>query len=213
MSGSVRNVRVNNCVFMGTDIGLRFKTQRGRGGIVENIFISNIRMTKIATEAISFNMYYGGGAPEDEDGPAGAAVKPMPVDDGTPQFRNIFMQDIVCRGARRAVQLQGLPEMPIRGIHLRNVAITADTGILCQDAQDITLHGVEIMNAQGAVVEAVRSRAIAIDRLTYTPGAETVFKLSGPETAGISATNTDTSAAKSPAILAPGVAENALVVK
>ena len=54
MSGGVRNIRVNNCVFIGTDIGLRFKTQRGRGGVVEKIFVSNIRMTEIPTDAISF---------------------------------------------------------------------------------------------------------------------------------------------------------------
>jgi polygalacturonase len=212
MSGGVRNVRVNNCVFMGTDIGLRFKTQRGRGGVVEKIFISNIRMTKIPTEAISFNMYYGGAAPEDETGPA-TAPKVVPVDDGTPQFRDIYMQDIVCRGARRALQLQGLPEMPIRGIHLRNVAITATLGVICQDASDITLHGVEIINSSGPVVEAVRSQQIDVDRLAYAPGAEAVFKLAGPETAGITVRHTDTSAAKVPSILAPGVPAGALVVK
>ena len=37
MSGGVRRVRVRNCTFMGTDIGLRFKTTRGRGGVVEDI--------------------------------------------------------------------------------------------------------------------------------------------------------------------------------
>ncbi|MCU0323153.1 MAG: glycoside hydrolase family 28 protein, partial [Chitinophagaceae bacterium] len=42
MSGGARNIYVDNCTFIGTDIGLRFKTTRGRGGIVENIFINNI---------------------------------------------------------------------------------------------------------------------------------------------------------------------------
>src|SRR5690606_29371821 len=37
MSGGVRNVHVSHCTFIGADIGLRFKTTRGRGGIVENI--------------------------------------------------------------------------------------------------------------------------------------------------------------------------------
>ncbi len=63
MSGGVRNVYVNNCLFMGTDIGLRFKSTRGRGGIVEKIYIRNIGMTDIGAEAISFTMYYGGQAP------------------------------------------------------------------------------------------------------------------------------------------------------
>ena len=58
MSAGVRNVRVNNCLFIGTDLGLRFKSQRGRGGVVEKIYISNVRMTDIATDAIGFNLFY-----------------------------------------------------------------------------------------------------------------------------------------------------------
>ena len=47
-------------VVVGTDVGLRFKSKRGRGGIVENIYIRNISMMDIITDAITFNMYYGG---------------------------------------------------------------------------------------------------------------------------------------------------------
>ena len=58
MSGGARNIWVNNCTFVGADIGLRFKTTRGRGGIVENIFIKDIYMKDIPAEAILFDMYY-----------------------------------------------------------------------------------------------------------------------------------------------------------
>ncbi|HLX71407.1 MAG TPA: glycoside hydrolase family 28 protein, partial [Verrucomicrobiae bacterium] len=57
MSGDVRNFRVNNCTFLGTDIGLRFKSTRGRGGVVEKIYISNIRMEDITSNAIDFDLY------------------------------------------------------------------------------------------------------------------------------------------------------------
>ena len=212
MSGGVRNVRVNNCVFVGTDIGLRFKTQRGRGGVVEHIYISNVRMANIPTEAISFNMYYGGAAPEDEEDTTGEA-KPRPVDEGTPQFRHIYMQDVLCRGARRAVQLQGLPEMPIRDIHLRNVAITATRGVVCQDAQDITLQGVEILNSQGDVVALIRGRGVQIDRLTHAPGAETLLSLSGRTTAEISVRNTDLTAARQAIVTTGGASREAVRIE
>jgi polygalacturonase len=212
MSGGVRNVRVNNCVFIGTDIGLRFKTQRGRGGVVEKIYISNIRMTNIPTDAISFNMYYGGAAPEDEKDSTGEA-KAMPVNEGTPQFRDIYIQDVLVRGARRGVQLQGLPEMPIRGIHLRNVTISATRGIVCQDAQDITLDGVEILHTQGSAVEIIRSRDVQVDRLTYAPGTQSLFSLSGGSTTGIVVRNTDIKSAKQAVTRAPGVPDSALKVQ
>ena len=71
MSGGVRNLVVSNCTFMGTDIGLRFKSTRGRGGVVEKIFISDIRMEDIAGDAINFNLYYGGKSPLDETAGSG----------------------------------------------------------------------------------------------------------------------------------------------
>ncbi|WP_317172124.1 glycosyl hydrolase family 28 protein [Hymenobacter sp. BRD67] len=58
MSGGVRNMIVRNCTFQGTDVGLRFKTARGRGGMVENIWVDGITMTDIAGQAILFDMYY-----------------------------------------------------------------------------------------------------------------------------------------------------------
>ena len=64
--GGACNVSVRNCVFIGTDIGLRFKSPRGRGGVIEKIFIEGIRMREIATDAILFDMYYSGGSPDVE---------------------------------------------------------------------------------------------------------------------------------------------------
>ena len=55
MSGGVKNILVKHCQFLGTDVGLRFKSTRGRGGIVENIFIDGVSMTDIATDAITYS--------------------------------------------------------------------------------------------------------------------------------------------------------------
>ena len=58
MSGGVRNVYVSGCSFVGTDVGLRFKSTRGRGGVVENIFIDNINMIDISNDALTMDLYY-----------------------------------------------------------------------------------------------------------------------------------------------------------
>jgi DNA sulfur modification protein DndE len=180
MSAGVRNVRVNNCVFMGTDVGLRFKSTRGRGGVVEKIYISNVRMTDIVTDAIGFNLYYGGQGPGEGSEGAAAEAKTEPVTEKTPQFRDIYIENVICRGARQAVALQGLPEMPIRGIHLNNVSLTAERGMACTDAQDITLDNVEILNSRGPVLNLLNSRDISVDRLTYAAGDGAVIKADGP---------------------------------
>jgi len=169
-------------------------------------------MTNIPTDAISFNMYYGGAGPTEESHNVGE-VAAMPVGEGTPQFRDIFIENVTCRGAQRAVQLQGLPEMPISGIHLRNVSITAEQGLVCQDARDITLSGVEIRNQKGPVASFVGSKGVAIDRLTYAAGAETLFKIQGRNNSGIVVKATDSSAAKQPVTLVDGAAAEALQLK
>lgn len=133
MSGGVRNVRVTNCIFRGTDIGLRFKSTRGRGGTVENIDISNVTMSDIRHEAISLNMYYFARDP-----------RPEPVSERTPCFRDIRIRNVTCDGARRAIEIRGLPEMPIERITLDNVRITAERGALLSDASDITFINVQV---------------------------------------------------------------------
>jgi polygalacturonase len=127
MSGGVRNFKVQNCQFLGTDVGLRFKSTRGRGGIVENIYINDISMMDIATDAISFNMYYGGKSVAEmlADGDHPDNTTKMKVDETTPVFRNINIENVVCSHAGRAMEFNGLPEMPIDRINLKNITIHA----------------------------------------------------------------------------------------
>jgi polygalacturonase len=209
MSSGVRNVKVNNCVFMGTDLGLRFKSTRGRGGVVEKIFISNILMTDIPTEAIGFNMYYGGQAPTETDG-AIAESKAVPVSEETPQFRDIYIENVTARGAKQAVALQGLPEMPIRGIHLKNISITSENGIACTDAENITLTNVEILNSKGPVVDLLNSRDIKMDGITYSPQAASVIDARGAQTTGIAVKNTDFKTARKDINLSKGATRESI---
>ena len=127
MSGGVRNFMVKNCQFLGTDVGLRFKSTRGRGGIVENIFIDGISMMNIVNDAITFNMYYGGisVAEAKAAGIVNDNTTKKPVDETTPIFRNINIQNVVCNGAGRAMEFNGLPEMPMDRINLKNITIRA----------------------------------------------------------------------------------------
>lgn len=155
MSGGIRDVRVNNCLFMGTDIGLRFKTTRGRGGVVENIFISNINMIDIPGNAINFNMYYGGKAPQEASGDS-PAIEVPPVSEETPQFRDIHIENVVCSGADAAIFLQGLPEMPLRNISLKNVSITSQQGVFVTDADGVEFDNVRVENQSGPQLTEVR---------------------------------------------------------
>ena len=146
MSGGVKNIMVENCQFLGTDVGLRFKSTRGRGGIVENIYINKVSMTDIKTDAITFNMYYGGKSVAEmlADGDNPDNTTKMPVTEETPIFRNIHITDCVCNGAGRAMEFNGLPEMPIDGITLQNLTILAKKDAVFTNCVNIKKKNVNI---------------------------------------------------------------------
>jgi DNA sulfur modification protein DndE len=141
MSGGVHDLFVSNCQFLGTDVGLRFKTARGRGGVVENVFIQDISMKNIAGEAILFDMYYQGKDPVATygNGDATPVIQAMPADEGTPQFKNIFVDRVVAKGAETGLLIRGLPEMPIHHINLSNLDIEAKQSYRVIEATDIQL--------------------------------------------------------------------------
>jgi unsaturated rhamnogalacturonyl hydrolase len=146
MSGGVRNIDVKNCSFIGTDIGLRFKTTRGRGGVVENINISDIVMKDIPGEAILFDMYYMSKDPvpvfgEKQDMPV---IERKPLDITTPSFKNFKISRVYCDGAEKAIFIRGLPEMQISNIHLKDMAFSANKGIEIQEANGITLSNIDL---------------------------------------------------------------------
>ena len=147
MSGGVRNFKVQNCQFLGTDVGLRFKSTRGRGGIVENIFIDGISMMNIVNDAITFNMYYGGVSVAEmrASGVTPDNTTRVKVDETTPIFRNINIQNVVCNGAGRAMEFNGLPEMPMDGIHLKDITIRAKEDATFTNCKNITKDNVKIV--------------------------------------------------------------------
>lgn len=151
MSGGVEDVKVSDCRFLGTDVGLRFKSKRGRGGVVKNIHISGITMTDIVTETVLFDLHYGGKSAV-EALADGTPVETEPVftaDVTTPSFRDIFISDIVCNGAGRAMYFNGIPEMPVRNINISDCTINSRKGMEICWSEDITLDNVTVVPETG----------------------------------------------------------------
>ncbi|NDV57184.1 glycoside hydrolase family 28 protein [Bacteroides sp. 519] len=164
MSGGVKNIHVADCLFLGTDVGLRFKSTRGRGGVVENIWIENINMVDIPTEPLLFDLFYSGkSAMEDLEEGREANFDLPPVTEETPSFRNIFIKDVKCKGARRAMFFNGLPEMKIQNIQVENAIITSRFGAELVHASGVILKNVQILPEEGPKVKIQYSNDVTIE--------------------------------------------------
>lgn len=155
MSGDVRNIHVENCTFIGTDVGLRFKSTRGRGGVVENINIKRIYMKDIPTDPLLFDLFYGGkaaGEESEEEILARMQANIPPVTEETPQFQNIHIENVICAGAKRAMLFNGLPEMKVKNVSLKDVYVEATYGAEFNQTDGLSIINTTIVNEIGAPV-------------------------------------------------------------
>jgi polygalacturonase len=215
MSGGAKNIWVYDCSFIGTDIGLRFKTTRGRGGVVENIYINNINMIDIPGEAILFDMYYAAVDPVPLAGEKREAIKTVtvPVTEATPQFKNFYIKDVVANGAEKAIFFRGLPEMNIKDIHLENVTIKAKKGIEIIEAAGIFLKNVNVITEDTSPVVMIQNGSnINISNLTYPLNSKVLFDVSGEKSKGVKISGTDVSKAKMATVLGTEVDKKALEI-
>jgi polygalacturonase len=121
MSGDVRNVVISNCIFEGTDRGIRLKSRRGRGGVVEDIRVNNIIMKNVICPFI-MNLYYFCGPRGDEK--YVWDKNPYPVTSETPAFRRIHFSNITGREISACAGfLYGLAEQAVEDISFDNISI------------------------------------------------------------------------------------------
>jgi polygalacturonase len=181
MSGGVKNMHVSNCTFMGTDVGLRFKSNRGRGGVVENIFIKDIYMINIPSQAISFDLYYGGKSIAEKlaEGVDDKNTPAVPVDEKTPQFKNIIIKNVFIDGAKQAVFLQGLPEMNLQNIEISNLTGKADKGFSIIDANGIKLQNINLDIKNSTIFEIYNGKNMSLKNIEFNSDSPKAVSIDG----------------------------------
>jgi polygalacturonase len=131
MSGGVKKVVISNCVFDGTDRGIRIKSTRGRGGVVEDIQISNIVMKNIQEEAIILDMLY-------------TKMPAEPLSERTPIFRNINISNVTGSDVLIPIKIRGLEESPISNITFTNINIDGKQKSIFQNCTNIKMTDVYV---------------------------------------------------------------------
>jgi polygalacturonase len=189
MSGGARNIQVSDCTFIGTDIGLRFKTTRGRGGIVENIYIKNIDMINIPTQTIGFNMFYEGASPVLEDGQKQegnkAPEKVHPVTEETPVFRNIFFKNINAVNSYEAITLFGLAEMNLKNIVIEDSQFDTKKALTIGDADGVQLKNVTLKYSEGTGATIYNSKNINLSTVKFESDRKPYIKVLGAKTGAV----------------------------
>ncbi|NOU69047.1 glycoside hydrolase family 28 protein [Paenibacillus sp. LMG 31461] len=185
MAGGIRNVVISNCIFTGTDRGIRMKTNRARGGYIKNILVSNIYMEDVCCP-LTINSFYRHGV--DESDPLISSPEAVPVTECTPVIEHIRIHQVTAKRTRAAAGfLYGLPEMPIRDVQLSHVHIEMTTdpteqgdepdmvreklimagdGMLCKHVADLELHHVRIETRQGPALCLEDTRGVDVHSLT-----------------------------------------------
>lgn len=154
MSGGIKKVTITNCVFDGTDRGIRLKAARGRGGVVEEIRVSNVVMNNIQKEAFMFNLFYDKNTVEE------------PVTERTPIFRNIHISNVTATNVNVAGRIIGIPEMPIHNLSFSNINIQAKEGFSIDTASDVEFHDVKIDTEIGAAFSVINSKNLIFDNVS-----------------------------------------------
>jgi len=154
MSGGVKNITIANCVFDGTDRGIRIKSARGRGGVIEDVRVSNVVMRQIRREAVVLTTFYEKSDPE-------------PASERTPVFRNIRFCGIT-GDAKVAGELTGLAEKPLQGISFTDVQLDASKGFTITDAEDVSFHQVVINTEKGPAIVADNTTGLELSGVRTT---------------------------------------------
>jgi polygalacturonase len=153
-AGGVRNIVASNITALDTENGIRIKSRRGRGGVIEDLRFDNWTMENVG-EGIVVTSYYrmeGEAAPKDE-----------PFSERTPVFRNIAISHITINGAKTAIEIEGLPEMPITGLRLMDVVASGKVGLTARKTDGLELHNVRLNAAHGPAFDIGTSANLELD--------------------------------------------------
>jgi len=126
-TGGLSNLLVVNCMWNGSENGIRLKSQRGRGGPVQNLTYLNLSMTNVQWPIMIYSYYaYGVGTLENANPYMASTDVVQTVTSTTPIWRNITFSNVTATttSGRPPIMIWGLPEMLVSNVTLDQVRIT-----------------------------------------------------------------------------------------
>jgi len=197
MSGDVRDIFVHDCEFNGTNNGIRVKSMRGRGGVVENVWVQDVRMGRISRAALTFSTFYG-------------MSTLVPSTRTPPIFRNFHLKNIACEYASRAVKIIGLPEQPLEDFTLEDITINSHWGVECANTNGIKLTNIAISPKKSPVMSVKNSRNVTVHKASCRQKVDTFLKIEGKKTQNVTLIRNNFAKAKHEILLGKTVAPDSI---
>lgn len=202
-SGGARNVYAVDCKYTGTDRIVRIKTARGRGGIIENMWFRDLHGENIKQEAIHLNMLY-----------TGSRFPAQPVTESTPQIRNINLAGITCAsGNTFAVEMLGLPEMPIENVTIDSVDMSTTKGIACTDVKGVRVRKAHLSAQTLPLIRVTDGEGIMFDSISFPNQTDQLLRVDGARSADIKIRKTRIPNAGQAISLGPDVSKQAVLIE
>src|ERR1035437_9807934 len=200
--GGVNNISVKNCNFIGTDIGLRFKSAKDRGGLVENIFIDGIYMKDIVNEAVLFSFSYEQNLEQNKN-----------KEEKLPVFHNFNFNNIICIGAEHALIIDALEESPVKDIKISNSYFETVSGVSAAFASSIYFEKVKFKIKEDKLISLNQTDKTNFTNILFSDNVKSFISLQGDKTAMIKVSGTDLSKLAAPVLFKPEVNKNSIEIK
>lgn len=184
-AGMIRNLYIHDCVFDNTGVGIRFKTRRPRGGGGKNLYYKRLRMnlhgTAFKWDMLGQPMYVGDLAKR----------KPVrEVNELTPEFSDIFMEDILVEKADTFLKIYGIPETPMKNLKMENVVVQQSEELfVANDAKELSFKHLRV-KSQDSLIQFLDARNILFEDANFeVPGNALYIKKQGELTDSIKFSN------------------------
>ncbi|MFB6320013.1 glycoside hydrolase family 28 protein [Saccharicrinis sp. FJH54] len=162
MSGGVRNVYAHDCDFSQTQRGLRIKSMKGRGGVIEDLWFEKIRMDNIEREAIKINMHYGS-----------SSIKPRT--DSLPTFRNLHYKDITSKNSQYAIRIQGIDSLFVDEVYFENLTLESKYGIVIENAEHTEFKNLKSTTKDYYPLRLSNVQNLTFDSVEFVSASETMI--------------------------------------
>ena len=140
-SGSIRNVFAENNKMDSPNLqrALRLKTNAGRGGVLENVFMRNCEVGQVSDSILTIDLVYGR------------------VTEGKfpPTVRNVLMQNVTSKKAPRVLSVVGTTNSIIENVRVEDCTFSGVEGA------DILAHSGDVTYKNVTVTPAPRARGAA----------------------------------------------------